>query len=146
MRSEEERSRGGFGTGGGKGDGPRDPGNGGKKVALEEKYFRRMDKFEGDAAKYRSWMFDLGVAIGGIDEELASELERLSRLEDGDKWNPGEDLDMRDEMYRKYKGELYGLLCSLTQGEAKTLVKGVVDAGHGNDGFRAFISLNHRCD
>ena len=84
LRSEAERSSGGVGTGG-RGDGPRDPVPGGKKVILEEKYFRRMDKFEGDAAKYRSWVFELGIAIAGIDEELAGELERLGRLEDGDK-------------------------------------------------------------
>ena len=56
LRSEAEKNSGGSGTGG-RGDGPRDPVPGGKKVILEEKYFRRTDKFEGDAAKYR----ELGV-------------------------------------------------------------------------------------
>ena len=91
-------------------------------------------------------MFDLGVAIGGVDEGLARELTRLGRLEDGDKWDPGEDRNLDMNIYDKFKGELYGLMCSITQGEAKTLVKSVVDSGKGNDGFRAFMILKHRYD
>ena len=33
-------------------------------VVLDEKYFRRMEKFEGDPSKFRGWLFDLLVAIG----------------------------------------------------------------------------------
>ena len=34
----------------------------------------------------------------------------------------------------------------LTAGEAKTIVKGVLDKGFNQDGFKAFIELNHLCD
>ena len=47
------------------------------RVTLDEKYFRRVTAFEGDFAKFRGWLFDLDVAIGQIDKELAGELERL---------------------------------------------------------------------
>ena len=117
-----------------------------RRVVLEEKYFRRMDKFEGDMAKFRGWVFDLGVAIGGVDEKLSKTLERLGRYEDKDKWEPEQEGQAFQEIHEKYKGELYGLLCSITQGEAKVLVRGVYDTGKGNDGFRAFMLLNHRYD
>ena len=52
-------------------------GGGERRVVLEEKYFRRMDKFEGDMVKFRRWIFNLGVAIGGVDEKLSKTLERL---------------------------------------------------------------------
>ena len=35
------------------------PGLADKKVILEEKYFRRVEKFDGDLTKYKSWIFDL---------------------------------------------------------------------------------------
>ena len=47
------------------------------RVILEERYFRRVREFEGDPKFYRSWLFDLLVAIGSIDSNLASGLEHL---------------------------------------------------------------------
>ena len=41
------------------------------RVVLDEKYFRRVDKFNGDVQKLRGWMFDLLVAIGQVDKDLA---------------------------------------------------------------------------
>ena len=36
------------------------------KVTLDERYFRRMEKFEGDKQTYRSWRFDFLVAVGQV--------------------------------------------------------------------------------
>ena len=44
------------------------------------------------------------------------------------------------------KGDLFGVLVQLTEGEAKTMVKGMIDKGFNNDGFKTIIDLNHRCD
>ena len=60
-------------------------------------------------------MFDLTVAIGQIDMGLAGERDRLVKLDDGDKWKPEEDLGLDAELYEKYKGELYVVLCSVTR-------------------------------
>ena len=89
------------------------------RVVLEEKYFRRVTAFEGDFAKFRGWLFDLSVAIGQVDKELAGELERLVKTSDQDKWRPEEDRFLRRDLYDKYKSELYGVLCSTIQGERK---------------------------
>ena len=42
-----------------------------KRVLLEEKYFRKVKEFTGDAEEFKTWMFKLQVAIGQIDERLA---------------------------------------------------------------------------
>ena len=96
--------------------------------------------------KFRAWFFDLMVAIGQIDKGLAAELGRLVKLEGLDKWKPEEDGDLDKELYDKYTGELYGVLCSVTQGEPKNIVRGIVDAYSMQDGFRALAALNHRYD
>ena len=74
------------------------------------------------------------------------ELDRLVNLEEGDKWKPDDDLDLNEELCEKYRGELYGALCSVTQGEPKNIVRGIVDAHSVQDGFRALVALNHRYD
>ena len=49
------------------------------KVLLEEKHFRRIDQFSGDAQVFRSWLFDLLVSIGWVDGELSGLLEEIGR-------------------------------------------------------------------
>ncbi len=116
------------------------------RVTLDEKYFRRVTAFEGDFAKFRGWLFDLNVAIGQIDKELAGELERLLKTTEQDKWKPEEDIFLKRDLYSKYKSELYGVLCSTTQGDPKNIVRSIVDAHSDQDGFRAILALNHRYD
>eukprot|EP00973_Karenia_brevis_P000829 115163-Karenia_brevis.AAC.1 len=46
------------------------------KAILDEKYFRRMDKFVGDAGVYRMWMFNFTVALGQVDGKLSDEIRK----------------------------------------------------------------------
>ena len=46
----------------------------------------------------------------------------------GDKWDPELNGDVDDGLWKKYSGELYGVLVSITGGEAKSLVRGI-DSG-----------------
>ena len=121
-----------------------------QRVALDEKYFRRIDQFEGDVMKYKGWRFDVLVAIGQIDRKLAEELGLLVKNGLIDKWDPSYDKGLTpntgQKLHDKYKGELFGVLCSLTLGEAKAVVKSILDKGEGQDGFKAFVDLNHRYD
>ena len=68
MQQPMTGAQGGRGVGG-KGDGTGfDEGRGmGKRVILDQKYFQRVDKFKGNPAKFRSWIFDLLTSIGSID-------------------------------------------------------------------------------
>ena len=46
-------------------------------MALDEKYFRRVDKFDGDLDKYRPWIFEVVVALAQVDGELSRMVEKL---------------------------------------------------------------------
>ena len=46
-------------------------------VLLDEKYFRRLDKFSGDASAYRGWIFDLVMVLNQIDPDLAKEVNKV---------------------------------------------------------------------
>ena len=81
-----------------------------------------------------------------MDKELAGELERLLKLQDQDKWKPEEDRFLRRDLYNLYKGELYGILCSVTKREPKNIVRIIVDSHSDQDGFPVFLALNHRYD
>ena len=48
-------------------------------------------------------------------------------------------------IHKKYCGELYGVLVSLTSGEAKGILKGMLDSGE-SDGFKALAILHKRFD
>ena len=97
-----------------------------------------MEKYDGDPGKFRSWFFDLTVALGQIDGELVSQLQGLESRYDAvgqetqpEKWDPTKDPLFKMELYHKYKGELYSVLCSLTSGDAKSVLRGLDDVGLG---------------
>jgi hypothetical protein len=107
-----------------------------------------MDSFDGGRAKFRGWMFDFAVCIGQIDKGLSDKIRMLmaSNKSRDDKWDPKHDGDVDQELYQKYSGELYGVLCGLTSGEPKNLVRGIVKGGFGQDGHKALVILNKRYD
>ena len=91
---------------------------GGKgRVALDEKYFRRCDKFDGTPAKLKSWASDSVAAIGSVDQSLAGDVRELlkgrNKIEiEGNRFKPG-DIVVSDDNHLKYKGELYSLVVGL---------------------------------
>eukprot|EP00973_Karenia_brevis_P044865 6214090-Karenia_brevis.AAC.1 len=44
-----------------------------KRVVLDEKHFKRMDKFTGEVSQFRMWMFNLGAVLGQVDGDLVEE-------------------------------------------------------------------------
>ena len=38
------------------------------------------------------------------------------------------------------------MLCSITGGEAKSIVRGIMDSGFRQDGFKALVTFNRRFD
>ena len=92
-------------------------GEGRKGPALDERNFRRQDKFDGDRAKYAQWIFDFQVKVGAIDKELARCIKGLlsDKIPDPSPEvlnGPNGKVDI--EMEAKYSGELYNLVCDLT--------------------------------
>ena len=44
---------------------------------LNRKDFTLVDKFEGNPAKYKSWMFDFTTALGSVNRELTGQVRDL---------------------------------------------------------------------
>ena len=124
---------------------PKGPNQENKKwVILDEKYFRRVDKFEGDVTRFRGWQFDVLVAICQFDDALGSTLKGILARKHDESWNPRSDNTIDQAIYQKYASELYGVIVSLTAGEAKHVVRSIIDVGGYPDGFKALVLLNNR--
>ena len=129
-----------WGMGGGQ---MRAGGNGGK-IILEERHFRRMEKYDGGEGKWEKWWFDLTTVIGGVDQELERVLVEVT--------DPTTKVETKEEMERvvgmellgKYSGGLFTAISSLTTGEASTVVRGTVSKEEGKCGFRAVRKLMMR--
>lgn len=120
----------------------RGEGGGGGKVVLEEKYFRRIDKYSGEPGKWQEWLFNVCVAISSVSSECVVAMEEIVK-------KAGEVKDVTTiEVNRvirdKFGSELFGVLCSLTAGEANVVVRSVVQKGAGYCGFAALCLLSQR--
>ena len=107
-----------------------------------------MKIFDGDSTKFRAWLFDLIVTIGQVDRYLAIDLKKMLKEERDEDYAPAEDSALQPELYEKYKSELYGILYSLTEGEAKHVIKGdsdmFGDSESSGDGYKALVMLSRR--
>ena len=63
-----------------------------------------------------------------------------------DSFGYGERNKLKMEIYVKYRTELYGLLCSVTLDDAKSILKEMVDSGGEHDGFKGLLILSRRFD
>eukprot|EP00973_Karenia_brevis_P049041 6802003-Karenia_brevis.AAC.1 len=85
-----------------------------KKGKLEEKYFRRIEKFNGDPSQFRTWLFNVKVSLGQVDQGLAEEINKVLSREDRKRfppdWDPAKDDQVDKGIYDKYHMELYGIL------------------------------------
>eukprot|EP00973_Karenia_brevis_P029862 4118343-Karenia_brevis.AAC.1 len=52
-------------------------------------------------------------------------------------WGPSQDVLVDQEIYSKYKSELYGVLVPLTSGEPLGIMRGLQDTDFPSDGFKA---------
>ena len=105
---------------------------------IQEKDFRRVDKFSGGEDDWKAWEFDFKVSARAADAILVEAVEvaeieskditaaDFSELED-QKWDGLEDKS----------GQLYDILCMLTSGEAKSVIREVP----GGDGTTALQAL-----
>ena len=55
-------------------------GKGAYQALMNEKHFRRIDKFDGNPAKFKSWMFDLVTAFEYVEHDLARGLKDQIKL------------------------------------------------------------------
>ena len=108
---------------------------------LDLKNFTRMEKFSGGDSAWKEWSFDLRVLTVSIcpvmgkwfhaceNTKGTSTPEKMQDLYAREKIDP-KDLEARSK-------RLFGILCLLTEGEAKTMIRGQ------SDGLAAY-QLLHR--
>ena len=90
------------------------------------------------------------------NRDLSSELKSLLSRKDSEEskgiefkpelWDPHLDADVNLEIYNQYAADLYGILVLLTGGEAKSLLRGMIDSGMSLDGYKALLLLEKRFD
>ena len=120
------------GVGGGR------PGGGGR---LDERFFRRVDKYGGEEKAWREWSFAFKSAVGMANVKLLKIIAEIEKCEDEPVW---EDifLEVTAEESDRCGAELYAILTSLATGEAMTVLRGV----EGGDGWRAWWKMVRRFD
>eukprot|EP00973_Karenia_brevis_P071030 9868469-Karenia_brevis.AAC.1 len=67
-----------------------------RKVCLDEQYSRMIEKYTGDSTQFRMWIFNLEVALGQVDSNLAQEVSKVLMREDASRfpsdWDPASDI------------------------------------------------------
>ena len=107
---------------------------------LDEKFFRRVEKFGGGEKDWKDWCFQFKAAVRGASRVG---IEIMRWVERTDSEQTGEDIDTQfvdEESVDQIGGELYDILCSITSGEALTLVRTVTEM----NGFVAWKALCKR--
>jgi len=115
---------------------------------LDERNFRRLEKFSNKETDWEAWQANVEVAVAAVHWPTSKVMEEVGKMEvvDEDKlediyssiilnMSGNEDLFMKE--IRKASGELYQHLCLWTTGEANTIVRGVRE----KDGFLAWRRL-----
>ena len=108
--------------------------------SLEEKYFRRVEKFSGEEKDYLNWAFDMKICARSVSKVVAQAMETAEK-------------ELKEHVFGfkleevepvKFNGmgarapELYDVICQLTTDKAKLMI---MDVPYG-DGFRAWQILH----
>ena len=107
---------------------------------LDERHFRRVEKFGGEPSKWREWAFQFKTAVGGANAGVRDVLDQIQNSQKDPVWNDIF-MQMTEQDRNKFAAELYNVIVTLVTGEALTVVRGV-----GGDGFEAWHRLLVRFD
>ena len=115
------------------------PGNG--RRVLTEKDFRRVDKFNGDEADWKAWEFDFKIALRSASPQVSKAVDLVEGNLNVEATGALLELDQvhGDAMagMEERAAELYEVLCMLTTGDAKSLIRNIAEA----DGIAAWQVL-----
>ena len=103
---------------------------------MDERHFRRIDKFDGVESKWKEWSFQMKTAIASVNPKVRALLEEIQKDPKGVDW----DLmfgNLNDHQVDQMSAELYGTWVLMTTGEALTVVRGVA----GGNGWHAWQQL-----
>ena len=91
-------------------------GAGAQKVILEEKHFRRIEKYSGEAGKWQEWLFAVCVAVSGVASECCLAMEEVVKHSGAIKDLATLETVLPTDMKKRFGPELFGVFCSLTGG------------------------------
>ena len=115
------------------------PGNG--RRVLTEKDFRRVDKFNGDEADWKAWEFDFKIALRSASPQVSKAVDLVEGNLNVEATGSLLEVDQvhGDAMagMEERAAELYEVLCMLTTGDAKSLIRNIAEA----DGIAAWQVL-----
>ena len=117
------------------------------KLLLDDHTFRRIEKFAGLTGTWQEWSFGVSMTSSTIDTALSEALEEIKRKAatslNEDTFGPTKDWEkVTGVVMTRYRQALYGVLISLTSGEANSVVRNVsTRVGGGKCGFGAFYAL-----
>ena len=124
-------------------------GGGGNRAILDERNFRRIEKFDNKESEWDQWQESVEVAVSAVHWGTAKMMEEVAKMDEftDDKFKermddlvlnaPGLDSDIFSQEQMKVKQELFQHLCLWTQGESNTIVRGV----RSRNGYEAWRKL-----
>ena len=107
--------------------------------SLDERHFRRVEKFDGKEGMWKEWSFQFKTQVGAASRYTRNKLDEIQK-EGTDPDLDGIFVDDNADMVDKLGAELYSTLTPLVSGEALMMVRGVP---HG-DGWKAWSKLFNR--
>lgn len=87
------------------------------------------------------WWFEVPTTIGGVDHELERKVEAATDMKRNIETQRDCEQVVGENVMRRYSGELFTIISSLTSRETSTMVRGVINEGYGKCGFRAVRRL-----
>ena len=104
---------------------------------IEAKNFSRVQNFDGNAAKFGDWVFQIKLAMRACAPSIAELMEKFARQKEEVTMD---DVEMEDSDGEKLAAEIYDIIGMTVMGEALTIVKGVQDM----NGVEAYRRLFRR--
>jgi hypothetical protein len=105
-----------------------DVGGGGKsRSVFDERLVRKVDKLDGQEKAWKDWRLQLKAAMGAADQTASLVMDYVEK--EAEYMTPGDivcrfvDGGSKDADIDKLSEEFYDLLCSVTSGEAMTIVR-----------------------
>ena len=109
------------------------------KVKMDERFFRRVQQFDGIEGKWKEWSFQFKTQVKVADPWTGKKLEEVQKMKANDEMDDVF-MEEEDERVEKIGAELYSVLTSLLTGEPLMLVRSVQ---HG-DGWAAWRKVFNR--
>ena len=94
--------------------------------ALEDKVYRRCDKYTGVTGTWQEWSFNFINATSGVNKTVGLVLERIGQQCETQLTLENLQKVVSEDIRQKHGSELFGVLCGLTGGDANGVVGGIL--------------------